>query len=178
VKREIDIQEAISIIDNSLNKQGRVIQRNRVLKVAILGHPYVIYDEYISLNILKKLRKWGIEFVVAENLPSRLKRDFCLQVNLPQEMYWTAGEELMGAAMFYSLEEDIDGIIYISAFGCGLDSIIEELISLEIISRCNKPYMWLLLDEHTSEVSFLTRLSAFFDTIKLKNGGRFLEEYK
>jgi predicted nucleotide-binding protein (sugar kinase/HSP70/actin superfamily) len=60
---------------------------------------------------------------------------------------------------------EIDGIIYVACFACGPDSFIGEIIERKIE---NKPYMLLVIDEHTGEGGLNTRLEAFCDMLRRK----------
>ena len=62
-------------------------------------------------------------------------------------------------------EREIDGIIYISSFGCGLDSILTYIVSQKT-NEYNIPIMELTLDEQTGEAGFDTRIEAFLDMMK------------
>lgn len=43
-------------------------------------------------------------------------------------MFWTYGKRIIGSS-FCAIEEGLcDGMIYISSFGCGMDSILVDLI--------------------------------------------------
>lgn len=170
---EILIREKKYTIDGNLSLDKNLQENKGSLKIGLIGHPYVIYDNYISLNMIDRIRKMNIEIVTPENFPFQLKKKLCSNVDIYQEMYWTIGEELIGSALLYSQDTSIDGIIYMCVFGCGLDSIIEEIVSREIKNRGNKPYMKIILDEHLSEVNFLTKLMAFFDMVKWKKERKF-----
>ena len=41
---------------------------NYPLKVAIIGHPYNIYDSYLNMNLKIKLNKLGVGVITEENL--------------------------------------------------------------------------------------------------------------
>jgi predicted nucleotide-binding protein (sugar kinase/HSP70/actin superfamily) len=61
----------------------------------------------------------------------------------------------------------VDGIIHITAFGCGPDFIVDKLMELEARSR-NMPYLTITLDEQTGQEGLNTRLEAFVDMLKIK----------
>ena len=59
----------------------------------------------------------------------------------------------------------MDGILYVEAFGCGPDSMIEDL-SARYVRRDRKiPFQVLTLDEHSGTAGVMTRLEAFVDMI-------------
>ena len=60
----------------------------------------------------------------------------------------------------------IDGILFITTFPCGLDSLVNEVI----MRRIKKPYLNLIVDELSDNTGFETRLESFVDIIRgIKN---------
>ena len=75
--------------------------------------------------------------------------------------------ELTGTAAYYLLNNKVDGIIALSAFGCGPDSLMVD----EMMYHCKEtgmPLIHLTIDEHTGEAGFVTRLEAFVDMMMRK----------
>ncbi|ACV62903.1 conserved hypothetical protein [Desulfofarcimen acetoxidans DSM 771] len=132
-------------------------------KVAVIGHPYNIYDSFISMNIMDRLKAMGIETVTADNISEQAIRQEASR--LPKKLFWTLGLRMIGAAYKY-LDSDIDGLIHISAFGCGPDSMSGDLIDRQARRVGKIPFLNLTLDEHTGEAGVVTRLEAFTDMVK------------
>ena len=61
------------------------------------------------------------------------------------------------------LQDEIDGIIYLSSFSCGPDSMIIEPIKEHVR---NVPIMVLKLDGHKGTAGYLTRIEAFADLLE------------
>ena len=74
---------------------------------------------------------------------------------------------MTGAAGHYLKNSKVDGIITITAFGCGPDSIMVDRIARNA-KRFEKPVLGLTLDEHTGEAGFITRIEAFIDMLLRK----------
>ena len=72
--------------------------------------------------------------------------------------------EMTGAAGHYLKDNKIDGLITLTAFGCGPDSLMIERITRKA-KRFNKPLLNLTIDEQTGEAGFITRLEAFVDML-------------
>ncbi len=130
--------------------------------IAIIGHPYLLYDEHITHRLLNRLvqshyRILTPEMLTAEELESGITR-------LAGRAYWTYEEEVVGAAGHY-LQSGVDGIIGIMAFGCGPDSVMMDMVRREAASTGAAPFMSLTLEEHTAEAGLITRLEAFLDMI-------------
>lgn len=133
-------------------------------KIAIIGHPYNIYDSYINMDIAKKLKNFGYSVITPEMIDDeRINRN---AGKMPKKHFWTLGRRILGAGLSFIENRDIDGIIYLSSFGCGIDSLIEDYLERYIRRDGKIPYMKLVLDEHTGEAGMNTRLEAFIDMVK------------
>ncbi len=137
---------------------------NADLSVALLGHSYNLYDEYSNINIMKKLAEHNAEVLTPEAIEETLIDLYSLKIG--KRMFWTLGKRQLGA-LFQFLENKVDGIIYVMAFGCGIDSFIADLA--ERYAKRNKiPFYLMILDEHSGEAGVNTRIEAFVDMIRWK----------
>ena len=132
------------------------------ITVGIIGHVYTIHDEYINMNLIKKLEGLGVNIITS--VPKKEIRRFIQ--NLPH-IYWYYEEEIVGTAYYFIHKKLVDGIIYLISFGCGPSSLISEQITLEA-KHFKMPLLKIVLDEHQSQAWFNTRLEAFIDLIKRK----------
>ncbi len=137
---------------------------NSGVTIAVIGHPYVIYDNYISMNMIKRLRKSGVRVLTADFLPEALVREEAFR--LPKKLFWTVNQRMVGAAYHYFSREDVHGLIHVASFGCGPDSITGELIERCARDGSRKPMLSLTIDEHTGEAGMITRLEAFLDMVR------------
>lgn len=159
------IKNAFNLALNEQKKHNSGIKNeNYKLTVAILGHPYNIYDSFMNMNIIKKLNKLGVG-VITEEYIDEDERDKEVK-NLFKKPFWTFARNSYGFAAHVSKEKLIDGIIYISSFACGIDSVVIELIKDEI---GDFPFMILKIDEHTGEAGLDTRVEAFVDMLGRSN---------
>ena len=83
---------------------------------------------------------------------------------LNSSLYWANQYEMTGCAGHYLQDDKIDGIITLTAFGCGPDSLMLEDIKRKS-KNFNKPLLNLTIDEHTGEAGFITRIEAFCDML-------------
>ena len=60
----------------------------------------------------------------------------------------------------------VDGIIFLSSFPCGVDSLVNELVIRKID---NVPCINIILDDSTSTGGLYTRLESFVDIIKARH---------
>jgi predicted nucleotide-binding protein (sugar kinase/HSP70/actin superfamily) len=137
------------------------------LRLAVIGYPYVVYDSFISLNLLAKLQRLGAGVVTSESVaPGDLAAH---RPELGKDLFWTYSEEAVMAGYHYLHRPDlVDGVIHLTAFGCGPDSIADKLLELKAQELGDVPFMSLMIDEHTGEAGMLTRLEAFTDMARRK----------
>jgi predicted nucleotide-binding protein (sugar kinase/HSP70/actin superfamily) len=134
------------------------------LRIALLGYPYEIYDEFLNLNLIDKLKGMNISLITADMIPEKeLKRQL---KKVPKQMFWTFSDQALKAAMYFIEKNNVDGMIHISAFGCGPDSMVDRYIELELKGNSKIPYMSLMIDEHSAEAGLITRLEAFVDMLR------------
>lgn len=131
------------------------------INVALTGHPYNIYDNFSNMNLIEKLNKLGIgittmEFIKEDTIYKEAK-------DLYKKPFWTFLRENYGFAVNSAKGKTIDGIIYISSFNCGIDSVVTELIKEKVPDF---PFLILKIDEHTGEAGIDTRIEAFKDMLE------------
>lgn len=133
------------------------------MKIAVIGHPYNIYDKYISMNIIGKLNKYGVDVVTIEMVD---ERDINRQASrLSKPMFWNYGRNAYGASLHMAASGEIDGIICVTSFGCGIDSFVNDLIERKVRREYQIPFITITIDEHSGEAGFNTRLEAFIDML-------------
>jgi predicted nucleotide-binding protein (sugar kinase/HSP70/actin superfamily) len=158
--------EAMAVMENRV-KESPYISGDS-LKVGLIGHPYNIYDGYVSMDAIKKLRRMGAAVLTAENVSEKTVNRHASM--LPKKLFWTLGRRMIGAANHYMERPDISGLVYVAAFGCGPDSMTGELIEREARAR-RIPFLSLNIDEHTGEAGVVTRLEAFLDMVRWRRCG-------
>ncbi len=134
------------------------------LKVALCGHKYILNDSYASIDIKKKLLSMGLDVITSEQLPRSLIQAQMKQ--LDYNLYFEYEREILGSIMHYLTHPGVDGIIQITIFTCGPDSIGGEVASRWARRHPSVPFLQLVFDEHTGEAGLNTRLEAFVDLIK------------
>jgi predicted nucleotide-binding protein (sugar kinase/HSP70/actin superfamily) len=139
------------------------VQEQRDITVAIVGHPYNIYDTYINHNLVGRLRKLGARVVSAEMAPAGALD--AGTVKLVKRPYWTYEDEVVGAAGHY-LNSDVDGVLGVVCFGCGPDSMMLDVVQRAAKSASSLPLTTIVIDEHTGEAGLVTRLEAFVDMLE------------
>lgn len=158
-------------------KAGTVIippkKEDKSISVALIGHGYNIYDKRACMDIFKKLENLDVKVYNAYQLtPEQLKGGMN---SLNCTLYWANQHEMTGCAGHYFQEEKIDGVVTLTAFGCGPDSLMLEDIKRKA-KNFNKPLLNLTIDEHTGEAGFITRLEAFCDMLYRNKRAKILKE--
>jgi predicted nucleotide-binding protein (sugar kinase/HSP70/actin superfamily) len=135
---------------------------DKPVTVAVISHHYNLFDEYLSMRLLQKLEKLNVN-VVTHLCLSREQQLEGIK-NLETVLYWSNEYEMTGAAGYFLKSDNIDGIITLTAFGCGPDSLVIERI-IRYAKYSKVPLLNLTIDEHTGEAGIVTRIEAFTDML-------------
>ena len=146
--------------------QGKVVIENKTkeypISIALVGHGYNIYDDRVCMKIFDKLEKMDVEVYTTLRLSDEQLDEGIASIR--NKKYWANEDEVTGTAGHYLKDNKVDGIITITAFGCGPDSLMVERITRRA-KQFNKPLLNLTIDEQTGEAGFVTRLEAFVDML-------------
>lgn len=133
--------------------------------IGLMGYVYDVYDDLVSMGIVDRLRKMGVKVITFEMMDeTMLERELD---HMKKRLFWTFSNKLLGAGYRFLKDEGIDGIIHVTAFGCGPDSLIGKLMEIDS-EEYGKPFMTIRVDEHTGENHLQTRIEAFVDMIYRK----------
>lgn len=128
------------------------------LKILIAGQPYISHDSYIGEPICRLIREQNGTVLFSDYCDRRT----CSQKSkvISKQLYWTMNKEMIGAIELY--KHRVDGVILLTAFPCGTDSLVNELV----IRRVHDiPVIQLLVDEHQSDAGLQTRIESFLDIL-------------
>ena len=130
--------------------------------IALIGHPYLLYDEHINHRLIYRLEQAHNRVVVPEMIAvGELE---LATARLVGRAYWTYEHEVVGSGEYY-LRQGVDGIIGVMAFGCGPDSLMMDMVQRQAARLKATPFMSLTMEEHTAETGIVTRMEAFLDMI-------------
>ncbi|HEY8909779.1 MAG TPA: acyl-CoA dehydratase activase-related protein [Desulfosporosinus sp.] len=132
------------------------------LRISLIGHSYLTLESYANLNILQRLREKA-EVTLTEHVNREDVKVHLL--GMRKKLFWSHAKQIFGSGNKFVKDPQIDGIIYLSCFGCGTDSMVQELLA-RIAREQHKPYMVVTLDEHSGEAGLVTRLEAFLDMVE------------
>jgi len=133
------------------------------ITVGLMGYVYNMYDGFVSMNAIQKLYEMNVKTITFDMLDENLIAYKKTKNKMP---YWVFARKIYNAAKYLINHQKVDGIIHITAFGCGPDSIIGKMMELDCEEK-NIPFMTLRVDEHTGENHIQTRLEAFIDMLKI-----------
>ena len=166
------------LLDREIEQKSADEDRPRI---ALIGHSYLAYESYANLNLLQRLGEKA-ELYVVENIESKhIEKS---QKTLHKKIFWSHAKKIYGAGGTYIDDPKIDGLIYLSCFGCGTDSMTNDLLARRARAE-QKPYMVVTLDEHSGEAGLVTRIEAFLDMLERRMGnesdvstyGKLLDRY-
>ncbi|MCL2223981.1 MAG: acyl-CoA dehydratase activase-related protein [Defluviitaleaceae bacterium] len=155
-------------------KAEKIAQQDELLtadgaKVLIFSHAYNTYDACIGKEITDFFDANGIAVIHADIINEAEAKKLTKET-YGKRVYWKVTAQMMGGLEKY--RSKVDGIILISTFPCGPDSLFNELVLREIK---DKPILSLVIDEQDASAGIQTRLESFTDIItakrKLRKGG-------
>ena len=133
-------------------------------KIILISHPYNLYDEYVNLRVKEKLEKLGAEPIFIDKVSISVnQRSNQRESAATIKFHWEFGREIMEKIQEV-LKYKINGAVEISSFACGCDAVLKEFVEREFKIK-KIPFLYLMIDEHTGEAGFQTRLEAFMDTL-------------
>lgn len=141
------------LIDENINKLNRDKK-----KILLISHSYNTYDELIGRPIIKLLEKEGFDIIYSDLFDKSMCRK--LSKKISKELYWKYSREAIGA--YEMVKNRIDGVVFLSTFPCGLDSLVNELLILKM----DKPHLNIVIDDYSADNGFETRIESFADIIK------------
>ena len=153
-------------VNKQKEKKKRLIMENMnrlnsdKKKILLISHAYNTYDELIGKPIIKMLERENIEVIYSDLLDSSMCRK--LSKNISKELYWKYSRESIGA--YEMVKNRIDGVVFLSTFPCGLDSLVNQLLILKM----DKPYLNIVIDDMDADNGIDTRIESFSDIINVK----------
>jgi len=149
--------EDMNYKDKLIRKNMNKLKSNN-LKILIVGHPYNLYDKYIGKPIIELLKKEKVELIYSD-LFNQNKAN-TLSKKLSKHLYFKYNKENIGSIEI--AKDSIDGVVFLTTFPCGPDSLVNELVMRKI----KLPYLNLIIDDLDSLSGFETRIESFIDMIK------------
>lgn len=140
---------------------------SRPLRILVMAHPYVIHDPYIGRPVIDMLKEMGVCILLADHVDR--ERAFKTSLEFSDTLPWLVNRELIGALML--LQDHIDGVVVLSAFPCGPDSMTNDAITRRFR---NKPMLVLTMDAQSGTAGMETRVESFVDILRYRGKGGYL----
>ena len=115
---------------------------------AVIGHPYILYDRFLNMNIGDRLAKMGYMPIPADFLQEEDTSDW--------HIYQRETEKKLAIAAKLRNMPHVKSVV-LSYYACGSDAFSNAFYTQETGRNC---YI-MNLDEHTSDAGIQTRLEAF-----------------
>lgn len=131
-------------------------------KILIAGQPYLSHDPYVGEPVARLVREQGGVVLYSD----RCDREECLKrsSNISSDLYWTVNKEIIGA--IDACKGRVDGVILLSAFPCGTDSLVNELVLRRVK---DVPIIQIVLDEQQALAGLQTRIESFLDILPARS---------
>ena len=127
------------------------------VKILLVSHVYNTYNKFIGEPIIKMLDKLDVEIIYSDLFYTNNEYK-----KYADGLYWNYSKNIISS--IYKAKEKIDGIIFLSSFPCGLDSLVNELV----LRKLDKPYINIIVDDVESLGGIETRIESFVDIISIK----------
>ncbi len=138
---------------------------NNKIKIGLLSHAYLLNDNYLNIDLAKRITDLECQPISCHDLAIE---GMYQELDRMKSVTWYFEEDIIHAAKYFLHSGKVSGIVYLISFGCGAGSITSEIVELEIRKSSSVPILRIIIDEHTGEAGFMTRLESFVDMIKLK----------
>lgn len=161
-KKEIEKAYTYSIIKYNKSQKKKIIDNYNKLKsnrkkVLVVSHSYNTYDEFIGKPIIKLLNDMDVEIIYSDLFNKSQAEE--LSKNISENLYWKFSKDIIGSIEM--VKDKVDGILFLSTFPCGLDSLVNELV----IRKIDIPYLNIIIDDLDSLSGIETRIESFIDIL-------------
>jgi predicted CoA-substrate-specific enzyme activase len=133
------------------------------LRVVLLGRPYVAFDAVLNTSLPRTFEQLGAsvywqEELALEQLPLTYARQY------EERMHWHYGRLIVRAAEYAARTENLFPV-FLTCFRCSPDSFLMSYVK-DILTHFGKPFLFLQLDAHASDVGYLTRIEAALQSFR------------
>lgn len=149
VVEQLAVELKMKQLGNAILKQAIKSDKPAIV---LVGRSYNAFPKETSQSIGRKLASKGIVTLPFDCLGSQNNADTS----------WYYSNLILNAVKLVKKHENLF-ILYISNFGCNIDSFTLEYLRAEM---GEKPYLKLDIDSHTADAGTLTRIEAFLEIIQ------------
>lgn len=158
-----------AMLKETLDSIDKLPADEQPLKILLVAHPYVLHDAYIGDPVKEMFEECGAVALYADHYDR--ERACRASDEFSDTMPWVVNRELIGAIL--SLYDQIDGIVLMSAFPCGPDSMTNDAIVRFIKG---KPLLSITVDAQSGLAGLETRVESFVDILGYQRKGGYIHE--
>lgn len=136
-----------------------------IAEVGLIGHPYLIFDDGISLSLPKEISKFGVKVLTVTSVSEMIINK---EIKKISGVHWLYERDIIGSTAHFLKQHSISGLIFAFSFSCGTSAVVSEIIRKELLDYYDIPTLTLLFDEHTATGGILTRIESFIDLLTRK----------
>lgn len=140
----------------------------RPLSILVAAHPYVLHDPFVGGPVIDALHNMGVTVLFSDEFDH--ERAYKRSFDFSQSMPWEVNREITGGLL--ELFDSVDGIVLMSAYPCGPDSMTDDAISRRIKG---KPILMLTVDAQSGTAGIETRVESFVDILTYQRRGGYLD---
>jgi len=130
------------------------------LKILLVSHSYNLHDAYVGAPIADYFRQTNIKVIFDDLVDTSTAKEKTREIH-GNRIYWKINSDLLGGIELY--KDKVDGIVLITTFPCGPDSVFNEMILRKVKG---KPILSLMIDELDASAGLQTRLESFVDILE------------
>jgi predicted nucleotide-binding protein (sugar kinase/HSP70/actin superfamily) len=135
-------------------------------RILLLGHRYSVHGSALNHQLVARLRRLGVRPIAKEHLlRGEQSSNVMAEIGVDVDIHYSEGAEILRAAHIAARDPAIRGVAYVTMFNCGFDAVLEDIVSRRILKGISKPYLNLVIDEHSSNTNMATRLEVFTDIV-------------
>ncbi len=174
----LDIRRTLQINRDAMLEMA--INETKPLRIGIVGEIYTVLEPFVNLDLEERLGHLGVEVNRTVNLVEWIrdhlvlsslrlyKNDHLRKLAHGYLRGFVGGHGLESVAHTVMLaQQKFDGVIHILPFTC-MPEIVAQSVLRHVSADYHIPILSLVVDEHTGETGFQTRLEAFVDLIGQK----------
>ncbi len=136
--------------------------------MAVVGHPYLLGDPVVNKRLVHWLDAAGARVLGGTLLA---EEELEAEASLLPPLSWSYEKGLLAAASLFLKRREVDGVIYLTSFGCGPDSLVKEIVRRGLKPSGRQSLLELVLDEHSAESGVRTRAEALVDLPRCRKRG-------
>jgi predicted nucleotide-binding protein (sugar kinase/HSP70/actin superfamily) len=153
------IDEALKLYKNPFPPPK---ENKHKVNIALIGYVYDLYDIFMGMDTAKRLENMNVNVKTFEMLKDE---EINAQIKpMKKSLFWTFSNKVFGAGLHYYKDKNIDGVIHLTAFGCGPDALSGKMMELDSVFYA-KPFLTVRVDEQSGENHLQTRIEAFVDML-------------